>query len=187
MANYNDLDRLIYLISKNHIENYHLYHTNILEVNSCNGKYVSWLNELLYTNNYYCTNKSDIVVKRNNDRIGETKNIKFINGDINKSPLPIESCGIIIANFKTNKPYHNITRKVLKHIYKSLHRNGLCIIIIRTKPENPYYNELYSRIINDKEKERPLLKDEHLFRNAGYNKINIFYKNMSTTGYILMK
>ena len=187
MANYNDLDRLIYLVSKNHIENYHLYHTNILEVNSCEGKYVSWLNELLYTNNYYCTSKSDVVVKKNNEKIGESKNIKFIKGDINKTPLPIESCGIIIANFKTNKPYHNISQKALQNIYKSLHRNGLCIIIAKTKPTEKYFNELYSRIITKKENIRPLLKNEKTFQKAGYSKADIFYKNLNTTGYILMK
>lgn len=185
MANSNDLDKLIYLISKNHIQNYHLYNTNILELNSCDGRYVSWLNEVLYTNKYYCTNITD--VKKHNKKQDTSNDIIFLKEDSTKKGLPIENCGIIIANLKINKPYYNIPKKILIDIYDSLHRKGLCLLIVKTNSPHKYYNELYSKISNNKEQQRPLLKNEELFHKTGYTKTDIFYKNLNTTGYLLMK
>lgn len=186
MENYKET---IVNIGINHIQNYHLYHTNIMDICCGEGDKLETINDILYTNDCYGLNKTQEMTDYCNNKYLDNPNMEFHKVNINKEKPPINNCGLIIGDFLQNTPSYTLNRKILYTLHKSLHRKGMVILTDHISPDVKYYNEIYSKtgLTNTKPAKRTDKKNRKTFKSIGFRKIDVFFRTPAEIGYLLMK
>lgn len=208
IPNYEHMREIITNVGVNHIQTYHLQHTNILDIGSSQGRQIELLSEKLYSNNFFGIEISEPMVKHSRKKFQKNLNIEILKEDVTKKELPCSQCGLITAILTIQFIPIEYRQKVLTNIYNSLHRKGLFIFVEKIIGDNYDFSELYENLYYNmkmkngytlQEIREKRLKLEgvlvpvtnefniNLLKQAGFKKIEIFWKDLNFIGYLAMK
>lgn len=208
IPNYQHMRELITNVGVNHIQSYSLYHTNILDIGSSAGTQIELLANQLYSNHFFGVEISEPMVNFSRKRFKDNLDVKILNEDITKKELPCSQCGLITAILTIQFIPIEYRQKVLTNIYNSLHRKGLFIFVEKIIGDNYDFSELYENLYYNmkmkngytlQEIREKRLKLEgvlvpvtnefniNLLKQAGFKKVEIFWKDLNFIGYLAMK
>ena len=208
IPNYFHLRELITSIGEYHIKNNSLNHTNILDIGSSHGEQIKLLSDKLSSNKFYGVEISEPMVDYSRKRFKDNYNVKILKEDLTKNPLPVSQCGLILSVLTIQFIPIEYRQKIINNIYESLHKNGLFIFVEKIIGDNYNFSELYETLYyNLKEKNGYSIKEIRekrlklegvlvpttnqfnieLLKQAGFTKIDIFWKDLNFIGYIAMK
>ena len=208
IPNYSHMRELITTIGVNHIQSYNLYHTNVLDIGSSAGTQIELLSDKLYSNKFFGIEASVPMVRLSRKKFNNNLNVQILNEDITKKELPCSQCGLITSILTLQFIPIEYRQKILNNVYNSLHRNGLFIFVEKIIGDNYDFSELYETLyynmkmkngysIEEIREKRlklegvlvPVTNDFNvqLLKQAGFKKIDIFWKDLNFIGYVAMK
>lgn len=208
IPNYVHLRELITNIGVHHIQENALKHTNILDIGSSHGEQIQLLSEKLSTNKFYGVEISEPMVNYSRKRFRNNYNVEILKEDLTKNDLPVTQCGLITSILTIQFIPIEYRQKIINNIYQSLHKKGLFIFVEKIIGDNYNFSELYETLYYDlkerngysiEEIREKRLKLEgvlvpttnqfniELLKQAGFTKIDIFWKDLNFIGYIAMK
>ena len=152
-------------------------------------------------------NKNMISIAKKKIRKFKTKNeIKLICNDVFK--LKFEEFDVAVCSLLLPFFVHSLQVKLIKKIYKSLKRNGAAIFLNKCFSESSRFENIYNQLYYDFKQEQgvspsDILKkskslrsvhsinstsqDLKLFKKIGFKKVEIFFKFLNFTGYLVEK
>jgi tRNA (cmo5U34)-methyltransferase len=208
IPDYQNLRKLITDISVTHINDNYLQNTNILDLGSSQGRQIELLAEKLKTNKFYGIEKSEAMVNYSREKLAANPNIKILNLDLRKTPLPQDQYGLITSILTIQFIPIEYRQKIITNIHQSLHKKGLFIFVEKIIGNNQKITEIYEKQYYKMKKENGYTKQEiqdkkqklegvlipltnqsniELLKQAGFTKIDIFWKTLNFIGYIAMK
>ena len=208
IPNYKHMRELITNVGVNHIQSYSLYHTNILDIGSSQGRQIELLADKLYSNNFFGIEISEPMVKYSRKKFQKNLNVQILKEDVTKKELPCTQCGLITAILTIQFIPIEYRQKLLTNIYNSLHRNGLFIFVEKVIGDNYDFSQLYEDLYYNMKMQNGYTLQEirekrlklegvlvpvtnefniNLLKQAGFKKIEIFWKDLNFIGYLAMK
>ena len=204
-------NRMRYLITKiviEHIKNNNLTHTNILDLGCSTGEQIFELNKHLKMNEYIGLECSKPMLKEARQKNKFNHNVCIRNFDLTKDKLEIRNCGAILSILTLQFIPIEYRQRIMNNIYNQLNNNGVFIFVEKIIGDNYNYSELYEKLYYDMKHMNGYSLDEirdkklklegvlvpvtnkfnlDLMRQAGFNRIDIFWKDLNFIGYIAMK
>lgn len=208
IPSYNRMRYLINEISKQHIKNSSLKHNNILDIGCSTGEQIYSLCDYLPLNKFIGVECSQPMVKEARKKLQNKNNTEILTLDVVKDELPVLQCAIIFSILTLQFIPIEYRQQILKKIYDSLDENGIFIFVEKIIGDNFNYSELYEKIYyNMKEMNGYSIKEIRdkkmklegvlvpvtnsfnieLLKQAGFTKIDIFWKDLNFIGYVVMK
>lgn len=208
IPSYNRMRYLINEISKEHIKNTSLKHNNILDLGCSTGEQIYLLSDYLKTNKFIGVECSVPMVEEARKKCQNKNNISILTLNIIDNELPVSQCAIIFSILTLQFIPIEYRQSILKKIYDALDENGIFIFVEKIIGDNFNYSELYEKIYYDmkemngysiKEIRDKKMKLEgvlvpvtnsfniELLKQAGFTKIDIFWKDLNFIGYLVMK
>ena len=208
IPSYERLRTLIKDISINHINSNGLMHTNVLDLGSSHGEQIRILADHLHSNRFYGLEVSKPMLKYSRKKLKDYPNVEIMNMDISKQELPVTQCGLILSIFTLHFIQIEYRQRILNNIYNSLHKNGIFIFCEKIIGDNYIFSEIYEKEyynmkqingyslgeIRDKKLKLegvlvPVTNEFNigLLKQAGFTKVDIFFKDLNFIGYIAMK
>lgn len=202
---YNEVHNIIAWLSDWFVQE----NTNIYDVGTSTGKCISSINARHFDKNMNfigIDKSSEMIKKAKEENLGS--GITFINDDILNNELVFENASIITSILTLQfVPIQN-RQEVINKIYKGLNKGGAFIFFEKIEVDDSMLNRIYSDIYNDfktisgfsteeimnKSKSirgvmRPLSMADNIkiFKNAGFDNADIFFKWCNFVGFILIK
>ena len=208
IPSYNRMRYLITRIVIEHIKKNNLTHTNILDLGCSTGEQIFELNKHLKMNEYIGLECSKPMLKEARHKNKITPNVSIRNFDLTKDKLEIKNCGAILSILTLQFIPIEYRQKILNNIYNQLSNNGIFIFVEKIIGDNYNYSELYEKLYYDMKHMNGYSLDEirdkklklegvlvpvtnqfnlELMRQAGFSRIDIFWKDLNFIGYIAMK
>lgn len=208
IPNYKHMRELITNVGVNHIQSYSLYYTNILDIGSSQGRQIELLADKLYSNNFFGIEISEPMVKYSRKKFQKNLNVQILKEDVTKKEFPCTQCGLITAILTIQFIPIEYRQKLLTNIYNSLHRNGLFIFVEKVIGDNYDFSQLYEDLYYNMKMQNGYTLQEirekrlklegvlvpvtnefniNLLKQAGFKKIEIFWKDLNFIGYLAMK
>lgn len=208
IPSYNRMRYLITQITINHINKNTLMHSNIIDLGCSTGEQIKELNTYLRTNKFYGLECSKPMVREARKKCQQEPNITIYTTDITKEKFPVINCGAILSILTLQFIPIEYRQKIISEIYDSLNPKGIFIFVEKIIGDNYNYSELYEKLYYDMKQYNGYSLDEirdkklklegvlvpgtnkfniDLLKQAGFTKIDIFWKDLNFIGYIAMK
>ena len=208
VPSYNRMRTLITEIVKYHIKQNNLTHNNILDLGCSTGEQIEQIADQLHLNNYIGYECSQPMLKEARQKLRGRYNIAIQNKDITKDDFEYRNCGAILSILTLQFIPIEYRQEVLKKVYDSLNKNGVFIFVEKVIGDNYNYSELYEQLyynmksingysVEEIRNKRMKLEgvlvpvtnqfNIDLLKQAGFTKIDIFWKDLNFIGYIVMK
>lgn len=208
IPSYHRMRYLINQITINHINENTLIHTNIMDLGCSTAEQIKELNYSLRTNKFYGIECSKPMLHEARKKCQGEYNINICNLDITKEPLPVKNCGAILSILTLQFIPIEYRQQIIKEVYDHLNPKGIFIFVEKIIGDNYNYSKLYEKLyynmksyngysmeeIRDKKLKLegvlvPGTNDFNLslLKQAGFTKIDIFWKDLNFIGYIAMK
>ena len=208
IPSYQRMRTLVTEIVKYHIKQNNLTHNNILDLGCSTGEQIEQLKNQLHQNYYIGLECSQPMLKEARQKLRGEYNIAIQNKDIIKEDFEVKNCGAILSILTLQFIPIEYRQEVLKKVYDSLSKKGIFIFVEKIIGDNYNYSELYEQLyynmkyingystqeIRDKRMKLegvlvPVTNQFNidLLKQAGFTKIDIFWKDLNFIGYIVMK
>lgn len=151
---------------------------------------------------------SDSMLQHSREKYQENERVKILNVDISKQPLPVKDCCLITSILTIQFTPIEYRQNIIRHIHENLSEHGMFIFVEKIIGENYDFTSTYEKL-HHTHKERngyslheirdKKLKLEgvlmpvtntfniELMRQAGFSKIDIFWKDLNFIGYVAVK
>lgn len=207
IPDYTMMRELVTGISTDYILDNNLEDTNILDLGSSQGRQIELLAANL-PNRIYGVEKSEAMLKHMTRKFQHKNNIKILNQDLTKTPLPIKNCGLITAILTIQFIPIEYRQKLITNIHENLTEKGLFILIEKTTPKNPKITKIYEKQYHKFKEKQGYTKKEitdkktklegtlipltnqtnlQMLKQAGFTKIDTFWQNLNFIGYLAIK
>ena len=204
-------DRMRYLIDSivtEHIKTYDLAETIILDLGCSTGEQISRLQKHLQSNEFIGLECSESMLKEASIKLGNSQNVSIQNFDLTKNELNLDECGAILSVLTLQFIPIEYRQKIMNSIYHSLTENGIFVFVEKIICDNYNFSALYEKLYYDmkhingyslEEIRDKKLKLEgvlvpvtnqfnlDLMRQAGFTKVDVFWRDLNFIGYIAMK
>lgn len=203
--------RMRYLITQiviEHIKKNNLTHNTILDLGCSTGEQIQELKTHLHQNYFIGLECSKPMLKEARQKLRGEYNIAIQNSDITQDDFPVTNCGAILSILTLQFIPIEYRQDIIRKVYDSLNKNGIFIFVEKIIGDNYNYSELYEKLyynmkfINgysiDEIRDKRLKLEGvlvpctnqfniDLLKQAGFSKIDIFWKDLNFIGYIAMK
>lgn len=208
IPSYNRMRYLVTQIVIEHIKKHNLTHTNIIDYGCSTGEQIYLLNNHLKANEYTGLECSKPMLHEARQKTKGNPNIHIRSFDLTTDELELRNCGAILSILTLQFIPIEYRQKIMNNIYNQLNKNGIFIFVEKIIGDNYNYSELYEKLYYDmkymngyslEEIRDKKLKLEgvlvpvtnkfniDLMEQAGFTKIDIFWKDLNFIGYIAMK
>lgn len=151
---------------------------------------------------------SDSMLQHSREKYRENERVKILNVDISKQPLPIKDCCLITSILTIQFTPIEYRQNIIRHIYENLTEHGIFIFVEKIIGENYDFTRTYEKLYHThKEKNGYSLQEIRdkklklegvlvpvtntfnieLLKQAGFTKIDIFWKDLNFIGYVAIK
>lgn len=208
IPSYSRMRYLINQICKHHIKRNGLKHSNILDLGCSTAEQIYELQQELPYNKFIGLECSTPMVREARKKCKDIYNVEILTHDIVKEEFPVNMCGVILSILTLQFIPLEYRQKVLKKVYDSLDNNGVFIFVEKVIGDNYDYSELYETLYYSMKNINGYSTDEirdkklklegvlvpvtnnfniELLKQAGFKKLEIFWKDLNFIGYIAMK
>ena len=208
IPSYNRMRYLVTQIVIEHIRKNNLIHTAILDLGCSTGEQISVLNRHLKSNEYVGLECSEPMLKEARKKNKGELNIRILNFDLTKDELEIRNCGAILSILTLQFIPIEYRQKIMNTIYNHLNKNGVFIFVEKIIGDNYNFSALYEKLYYDMKYMNGYSLDEirdkklklegvlvpvtnqfnlDLLKQAGFTKIDVFWRDLNFIGYIAMK
>ena len=208
IPSYNRMRYLVTQIVVEHIRKNNLTHNTILDLGCSTGEQISVLNKHLKSNEYVGLECSEPMLKEARKKNKGELNVHILNFDLTKDELEIRNCGAILSILTLQFIPIEYRQKIMNTIYNHLNKNGVFIFVEKIIGDNYNFSALYEKLYYDMKYMNGYSLDEirdkklklegvlvpvtnqfnlDLMRQAGFTKIDVFWRDLNFIGYIAMK
>lgn len=151
---------------------------------------------------------SESMLQHSREKYQENEKVKILNVDISKQPLPVKDCCLITSILTIQFTPIEYRQNIIRHIYENLTEHGIFIFVEKIIGENYDFTSTYEKLHHThKEKNGYSLQEIRdkklklegvlmpvtntfnieLMKQAGFSKIDIFWKDLNFIGYVAVK
>ena len=204
-------DRMRYLITQiviEHIKKNNLTHNTILDLGCSTGEQIKELSIHLHQNNFIGLECSSAMLQEARKKLRGNYNVSIQNFDLTHDTLEVRNCGAILSILTLQFIPIEYRQKIVSRVYDKLNKDGIFVFVEKIIGDNYNYSELYEKLYYNMKSINGYSVDEirdkklklegvlvpctnqfnvDLLKQAGFTKIDIFWKDLNFIGYIAMK
>ena len=204
-------ERMRYLIDRivtEHITKNNLTASTILDLGCSTGEQICRLQKHLPDNDFIGLECSEPMLKEASRKLECSPKVVIQNFDLTKDELEMRKCGAILSILTLQFIPIEYRQKIMNNIYQSLGEKGIFIFVEKIICDNYNFSALYEKLYYDmkhingysiEEIRDKKLKLEgvlvpvtsqfnlDLMRQAGFTKVDVFWRDLNFIGYIAMK
>lgn len=208
IPSYHRMRYLIDSIVTEHIIQNNLIGTTILDLGCSTGEQIFRLNNYLEDNIYIGLECSEAMLSEASRKNKDNANVCIKNFDLTKDELSIGDCGAILSILTLQFIPIEYRQRIMNNIYHNLAKNGIFIFVEKIICDNYDFSALYEKLYYDMKHINGYSFDEirdkklklegvlvpvtnqfnlDLLKQAGFTKVDVFWRDLNFIGYIVMK
>lgn len=151
---------------------------------------------------------SDSMLEHSIGKYQDNERVEILKVDISKQPLPVKECCLITSILTIQFTPIEYRQNTIRHIYESLTEHGVFIFVEKIIGENYNFSKTYEKLHHTHKQNKGYSLQEirdkklklegvlvpvtntfniELLKQAGFSKIDIFWKDLNFIGYIAIK
>lgn len=179
----------------------------LLDLGCSTGEQIDRFLEVLPNSIVGC-DVSESMLQHSREKYQENKRVKILNVDISKQPLPVNNCCLITSILTIQFTPIEYRQNIIRHIYENLTEHGIFIFVEKIIGENYDFTSTYEKLYHTHKKNKGYSLQEirdkklklegvlvpvtntfniELLKQAGFTKIDIFWKDLNFIGYVAQK